>query len=253
MSSLIAALGANWRHLRGALLRLLAECRRQESVALLLVTLILVTRQALVRGHATVILEPLWTSLGHAHPLLAHALLRRQLVAFALQLLVPLLVISVIHRQRWRDFGMGLGDVRFWLPVAALVLLVQLTVVGGYLAHDPVYAARYPTLPAARAGGTPFLIWESSRLLYFCSWELLFRGYLLFALRPRIGELACVVQTVPFTLMHIVSGKPTSEIYFTIVSGLLSGAFALAARSAWPLVLLHSAGAIALDAFIVFH
>lgn len=241
-----------WQRISAAVTRLLAECRRPEAVALLLVTAILVTRHAFASGHGEDLLSPLWAALGEIHPLLSHDLLRKQLVAFALQLLVPLLAITVVHRQRWRDFGMGLGELRFWLPLAAIVLLVQLVVVGGYLAHDPVYVARYPTLREARAGGTPFLIWESSRLLYFCSWELLFRGYLLFALRPRLGDIANAIQTMPFTLMHIVSGKPTSEIYFTIGSGLLSGAFALEANSAWPLVLLHSAGAIALDAFIVF-
>ena len=84
------------------------------------------------------------------------------------------------------------------------------------------------------------------------SWEFLFRGYLLFALQPTTGHLASVVQMVPFVLMHMVSRKPISEVYFTVGSGLLSGVFALLARSAWPIIWLHAAGAILLDICIVY-
>ena len=84
------------------------------------------------------------------------------------------------------------------------------------------------------------------------SWEFLFRGYLLFALEKRIGMLAVAVQMVPFAMMHIVSGKPVSEVYFTLVSGVLSGLLVLVCRSVWPIVILHTAGAILLDIFLVY-
>ncbi len=84
------------------------------------------------------------------------------------------------------------------------------------------------------------------------SWEFLFRGYLLFALEKRMGMLAVVVQMVPFAMMHIVSGKPMSEVYFTLVSGVLSGLLVLICRSVWPMVLIHALGAILLDIFIVY-
>jgi membrane protease YdiL (CAAX protease family) len=236
---------------RTALVELLRECRSLEALALLLVTAILITRHAAGTPVGARLLAPLWSSLGVLHPLLLEPLLQGQIVAVVLQLVPPLLFVLLVHRRPLRDFGAGLGDWRFWTPLAAAVLAVQVLVVALYLARDPAYIARYPSLTAARTGGAVFLLWESSRVLYMLTWELLFRGYLLFALAGRMGRLACVVQMVPFALTHIPS-KPVSEIYFTLVSGVLSGVFALEARSAWPLVLLHAGGAVLLDALIVY-
>jgi hypothetical protein len=41
-------------------------------------------------------------------------------------------------------------------------------------------------------------------------------------------------------------------VYFTLLSGVLSGLLVLVSRSVWPMVLLHAMGAILLDIFIVF-
>jgi membrane protease YdiL (CAAX protease family) len=236
---------------RTIIVELLRECRSLESLSLLLVTAILVTRHAAGTPVGDRLLAPLWASLGAFHPLLREPLLQGQIVAVVLQLVPPAFFALLVHRRPLRDFGAGLGDWRFWTPLAAVVLFVQVLVVALYLSRDPAYIARYPSLAAARAGGAIFVVWEGSRLLYMLSWELLFRGYLLFALAGRMGRLACVVQMVPFALTHIPS-KPVSEIYFTLVSGVLSGVFALEARSAWPLVLLHALGALLLDALIVY-
>jgi membrane protease YdiL (CAAX protease family) len=234
---------------REALLELGRELVQPAGLALVLVTLVLITREAL--GHSS-LLGPLWRWLAGLWPLFGQRLIQHQLIAVTLQLVVPALAIWLVHRRRLRDFGLGRGDLRFWLPITLLIFAVQLPVVGLYLARDPVYVRRYPSLGAARAGGGVFWIWESSRLLYMLSWEFLFRGYLLFALQPRMGHLACAVQMIPFALMHVVSNKPISEVYFTVGSGLLSGLFALIAHSAWPVILLHGVGAVLLDVFIVY-
>jgi membrane protease YdiL (CAAX protease family) len=237
---------------RQALLQLGRELLQPPALALVVVTLVLVTRWALGESVGVALLRPLWTVLGALSPLFRLALVQQQVVAIVLQLGVPALVVWLVHRRRLRDFGLGLGDSRFWLPVSAVVFAIQLPVVALYLARDPVYVRRYPSLAPARQGGAVLWIWEASRLLYMLSWEFLFRGYLLFALEPRLGPLSCVVQMIPFALMHIVSNKPVSEVYFTVGSGLLSGVFALVSRSAWPIILLHGIGAVLLDLLVVY-
>lgn len=242
-----AVLKRAWTLLRD----LLRECRSQEAVALLAVTLVLITRHALAAPAGRSLLAPLWDAIGRGRPLLGDAVFQSQLTAIALQLLVPLSLIYGVHRGRARDFGLGLGEPRFWVPLTAIIFAAQVLVIGGWLHADPTYATRYPTLTAARQGGAIFWAWEASRVGYLLSWELLFRGYLLFALARRLGLLACVVQMMPFALTHIAGAKPISEIYFTLVSGLLSGVFAWGSRSVWPLVWLHAAGAVLLDVWIV--
>lgn len=235
-----------------ALARLGQECRTPETVAILAVTAILAVRHFLGEHLQSPPLANLWSALTALWPAFARGVVQRQVIAITLQLALPLLVIYTVHRRRPRDFGLGLGDWRFWGAICAVVFLVQFVVVAFFLSKDPTYAHRYPSLPEARDGGLTFWVWESSRLLYMLSWEFLFRGYLLFALLGRLGWSALAVQTTPFVLMHIVSHKPASEVFFTIFSGMASGALALESRSVWPVVLLHGVGAVLLDIFIVF-
>jgi membrane protease YdiL (CAAX protease family) len=244
-------MGELLRRIRAALVGLLKECAGPESLALLVTTLVLVTRNALAStGYGWP--DFFWSSLAKVSSLFEYRLMRSQVVAVVLQFVVPVGFIWLVHRGRLKDFGLGLGDWKFWLPITAVVFLIQVLVVAFYLSKDPVYVNRYPSLHAARGLAGVFWAWELSRVFYMISWEFLFRGYLLFALRKRFGLAAVVIQMVPFVLMHIISNKPVSEVYFTIFSGLISGLFALEGRSVWPVIWLHAAGAILLDIFIVF-
>lgn len=237
---------------RDGLVELGRELRRPAGLAMLVVTLVLVTRWSLTEPAGAALLRPLWEALARRWPLFREGLVQHQVISIVLQLAVPALVIWLVHHKRLRDFGLGAGEPRFWLPIAGVVFAIQLPVVAFYLGRDPVYARRYPSLAAARQGGAVFWIWETSRVLYMLSWEFLFRGYLLFALEPSQGSLACVTQMIPFVLMHIISSKPVSEVYFTVGSGVLSGLLALLARSAWPVILLHGVGAVLLDVVLVY-
>ncbi len=251
-SLLISWIRKIWKRIWNATADLLVDCSKEAGFALLLVTLVLATRTQLSSPQGTKLLANLWHSLAAWQPLLGVPVVRTQILAITIQVLLPGLAIVLIHRKPLSEYGLGLGDWRFWVPIAALVFLIQIVVVVGFLSRDPAYLARYPSLDAARRGGSVFWLWEASRLVYMASWEFLFRGYLLFALWRRMGTLAIGVQMVPFVLMHVVSHKPPSEVYFTIASGLLSGLFAIEARSVWPIVFLHAAGAVLLDVCIVF-
>ena len=229
------------------------ELLRAETLAVLTVTVVLVTRYWL--GYSPSgqrALSGLWAWASSLAPVLGHPVWQKQVIAVVLQLGVPLAMIALVHRQRLGDFGLGPGRWRLWVPLSAVIFLVQGLVVLLILRHDPAYVRRYPSFALAREGGALFWTWEASRLAYMLSWEFLFRGYLLFALEKRLGYLALAVQTVPFVLWHIVGAKPISEIYFTIGSGLLSGFLVLVCRSIWPIVLLHALGAILLDVALVY-
>jgi membrane protease YdiL (CAAX protease family) len=235
-----------------ALVGLAETCRKDASLALLVVTVVLITRHALGSAKGAALLAPIWRALAAQLTFMQYPIFQRQVIAVVLQLAVPVCMVALVHRKGLSAFGFGLGDWRFWLPITGLVFLIQIVVIAFYLSSDPTYVGRYPSLAAARSGGALFWSWESSRLFYMLSWEFLFRGYLLFALEKRMGMVACVVQMVPFVLMHMVSGKPVSEVYFTVFSGLISGVFVLESRSVWPVVFLHGVGAVMLDIFIVY-
>lgn len=87
-------------------------------------------------------------------------------------------------------------------------------------------------------------------LLFYTAWEFMFRGFLLFGLRPLLGDwMAICVQVVPSSLWHI--GLPSGELFAAIAGGVLFGVMAVRTRSiVWPFVL-HSLIGVGLDLMII--
>ena len=145
--------------------------------------------------------------------------------------LVPL-AVALGLRFRPRELGLGLGSVRDWLPLTLLYLGIFL----------PLHTIA-PLNPAIRDYyiGEPFdpltSLWTTA--LYLIGWEFLFRGFLLFGLKKRLGETAILIQMIPFTLAHV--GKPEVETLSCIISGIWWGYVCYRGQSFWPGVLMHLA------------
>lgn len=136
------------------------------------------------------------------------------------------------------SFGVGLGDVRFWLPRAGLALLVMVpTLVVVVLLSDGLQGL-YPMHKPARTDAGA-LAWHLGAVaLDFVGWELLFRGVLLFGLLRR-GDpwMAILLPAVPFALLH--GDKPVVELVASLFGGIVSAWFTIGARSVLPLWFLH--------------
>jgi membrane protease YdiL (CAAX protease family) len=76
-------------------------------------------------------------------------------------------------------------------------------------------------------------------------WEFFHRGFLLFGLRRRIGNLAIFVAAVPFTLEHFA--KPEIEAWGSFVAAIALGFLAVRARSFWYGALIHGGVALFMD------
>jgi membrane protease YdiL (CAAX protease family) len=86
--------------------------------------------------------------------------------------------------------------------------------------------------------------------LYYGSWEVLFRGVILFGLRGAIGGgNANVVQTALSVLAHF--GRAPDETFAAIPAGLLFGWVNLRVGSIWYVAVLHWLVGISMDWFIV--
>jgi len=112
-----------------ALQNLRKELHRPEFLSLLLVTVILITRTFLKQPPGSHWLTPVWRWFALRTSLLAAPLFQRQALSIGLQLGLPILAIVFVHRARLRDYGLQLGDVRFWGPVTWAIFLVQVVVV----------------------------------------------------------------------------------------------------------------------------
>jgi uncharacterized protein len=228
---------------------LLAREQRKTLVILLLTPVLLTTfkyfgSKSFYLAHAYPAGEGPGPAPGAGHA----AELYHFLAAFLLLGLVPALVVRLGFRERLRDYGLRAGDTGYGLRALLLLapVMVALAWPGSRLS---AFRAEYPIDPAAGASAAAFLGHLGLYLFYYLGWEFCFRGFLLFGLRPGLGDTgAILVQTLASTLVHI--GKPAGETYGAIVAGVVWGCIALRARSFWPILILHWLLGASMDFFI---
>jgi membrane protease YdiL (CAAX protease family) len=156
--------------------------------------------------------------------------------SFVFYCLIPLGIIVFILREDPRDFGLRVGN---WKK-GALFSLLGIAVMGVVIVGLAQVAEfqQYYGLAAFREPGSRGLAELALRMgVYMFSWEFMFRGFLLFGLKERLGPLAIWVQAVPFAIMHL--GKPELETLSTIFGGAAFGYVDLESRSVLPSVLIH--------------
>lgn len=161
------------------------------------------------------------------------------------QIFGPAIVVTLgsLHTMRscerpLSEWGISLGDWRWWLPRLGLAAMIMVPAVWIALMVDPVLLKFYPTWKPARSELSSLLIQQLGIGIDMFGWEFLFRGYLLFALARR-GDIhmAIWLQCFPFFLLH--GDKPYFELALSSVGGLVSAWFCWRARSFYPLFLLH--------------
>lgn len=151
------------------------------------------------------------------------------------------LAVALAFRVSPAQLGFGLGDVRFWLPVSLLYLVVAVPL---------VYVSAQTSGMAGYYGYQEFdpLLSLGSKVGFMIGWEFLFRGFLLLGLKDRLGSATIPVQMALFTLSHLT--KPASEALSCIVTGLVWGFICYRGGSFWPGVLMHLAVNYALHCFL---
>jgi len=171
--------------------------------------------------------------------------------AFVLMGLIPYAIIRWGFREKARDYGLQIGDWKLGLRLTALTLPPICILMLLPAIWNPEIRLVYPMAPDLVGSASGFALLEIPRtLLFYTAWEFFFRGFLLFGLRPILGDwLAICVQVIPSTLWHI--GLPSGELFAAIAGGILFGIMAIRTRSiVWPM-LLHALIGIGLDLMLV--
>ena len=132
----------------------------------------------------------------------------------ALYLVIPLLVIVLIFREKPAEYGFRLGDWRAGIKWTAIICAAAVPILW-WAAHTPAMTGYYQ-----RFGGQTGDVLLTTALDLF-GWEFLFRGFLLWALFRVAGPSAVLLQAVPFALAHL--SKPPLETLSTIFGGTLFG------------------------------
>ncbi len=172
----------------------------------------------------------------------------------------------------YRHVAWSLGCLCFYFVVpAALVRAVfqePLAAYGlsprGFVSHLPTYVVLFVPVAAAVAGASytrafqatyPFyhdpaglsdlLIWEFFYCLQFFALEFFFRGYLVHAMKERLGAMAVFAMVVPYCMIHFQ--KPMAEALAAILAGTVLGVLSLRTNTIWGGVAIHSAVAVSMD------
>lgn len=172
-------------------------------------------------------LATLFLTLDEYYPLSSRWL--SSLIYFAV---LPLLVIIIILRKNPLDFGFRLGNWKVWIFHVILSLVIAVPVL--YISSRFTSLERYYTLEEF-----DLLIYSLETIVYMFAWEFLYRGFLLFGLKEKLGEISILVQMIPFVLLHF--GKPEMETIGTILVGIYLGYVVYRGNSYWPAFIIHVA------------
>lgn len=170
--------------------------------------------------------------------------------AFLLLGVIAIAVIKFVFKEPLSEYGLQIGDWKFWIP-AALVVGAVMIALAYPSAKDPQYIAEYPLYKGAGSSMQMFAIHAAAYFIFYFGWEIFFRGFMQFGLTDRFGVWgAILVQVALSCIVHI--GKPDSEIYSSILGGLVWGIMVYRSKSIWPSLTTHWILGISLDYFICF-
>lgn len=160
--------------------------------------------------------------------------------------LLPVLAIRLVLRERVRDYGLRVrGIARSWKPYAVLFALALPFLVLASFSGD--FQAKYPFYDLASAEAWwPYLwLWWAVYAVQFASLEFFFRGFMVHGLKQRLGISAVFVMVVPYAMIHF--GKPLPEALAAILGGTVLGFLSLKTGAIWWGVALHVAVAGTMD------
>jgi membrane protease YdiL (CAAX protease family) len=167
--------------------------------------------------------------------------------SLVLRVVIPLLVIWIVFRERARDYGYRMWERGHgWVYGGFYVLMLPILVAMSFV---PSFQRKYPFYDNAGDSIGQFVIYEATYLTQFVSLEAFFRGFLVFALFKKLGYYAVPIMTIPYCMIHF--GKPAAESLGAILAGLALGYLALKSKSWLPGALLHFGVGITMDALCI--
>lgn len=158
--------------------------------------------------------------------------------------IIPAASLIFLFRRRPAEIGLGKGDWRLALTLAAAYL--PLVVVGTWVLSDnAAFQAQYPHYSPAAHVWRFLIVYELFYVFYWMGWEYLWRGFVLFGTAHTFGVYSIFVQALPFVALHVQ--KPPAEAFLSILGGIALGALVWRCRSFWIAIPIHAFQMLALD------
>lgn len=165
---------------------------------------------------------------------------------FVVYVLLPVLVIRFLFREKLSDYGLKLRGALsdWWLYVLMFAIIGPLLfIVSEHAAFQKTYPFFKP--PADQPLWPKFWRWELMYGLQFMALEIFFRGFVVHGLKHRFGIHSIYVMMVPYCMIHF--GKPMLETFGAILAGIALGFMSLKTRSIWLGAAIHISVALSMD------
>lgn len=158
--------------------------------------------------------------------------------------LIPALFVVFVLREDLRDYGLRMGEV--WRYAwAYLVMLAAVVPLAYFMSTRPNFQETYPFYRAASSNPMKFWIFQAGYACQFVCLEFFFRGFMVHGTEHRLGCYCVLLMTVPFCLIHL--GKPTPEVYASVIAGIALGMLSLKTRSVFWGAAAHITVALLMD------
>jgi len=167
-------------------------------------------------------------------------------VAVFCYVVMPVAVITLVFRERVRDYGLKLQGFTAGWPIYLVFVAFMVPLVWAFSAESH-FRATYPFYRVTSPDEVTSELWKWE-LAYACQFvalEFFFRGFVLHGLKHRFGVYAVFAMTVPYCMIHFL--KPMPECFASIVAGIALGFMSLKTRSVWLGAALHISVAWGMD------
>lgn len=163
--------------------------------------------------------------------------------------LIPVISIKFVFKKKLSDFGFTLGDKKFGL-ITSVIFFAFMFVIVMIVSSSIEFKLAYPQGGEALRNNYQLLfLYELCILVYMLGWEFLWRGYMLFGLKEKLGLYTIFIQMIPFFILH--KGKPEIELFASILAGIILGVQALRSRSFIYSWILHWMVMVSIDVISV--
>lgn len=174
------------------------------------------------------------------------------LIQVSSYVLIPVLVIRLVLKERIRDYGLGWKGTRrqggiYLALFAASVPFIVLA------SNTAAFQEKYPFYDLAPGEGLwpRMMLWWLAYAAQFVALEFFFRGFMVHGLKQRLGYMAVFAMIVPYNMLHYQ--KPLLEALAAIGGGYVLGSMSLKTRSIWWGAALHIAVAGTMDVASLLH
>ena len=198
-------------------------------------------------NHSTKYFEEFFYSFGSIEKVSFATKLYWICFGFTIYFLIPWAIIKC-RKEKLRDYGLRLPTSYSHLWIYAVMLIIVI-ILAYFASFQQSFQDKYPYYKYFQEAPNLYALFWVGRALRFFALEFFFRGYLLFSLRPKMGDSAFFVSMVPYCMLHF--GKPFPETIFAIFGGIIFCWIAARTKSIWGAVVLHVALAIAMDFFSI--